>query len=75
MAWESVQEEELMHIITNQKFDCGEDTWVWKEGEDEVYTVKSAYNLLQNISVEESNDLFDVLWSLKALPNAQYFRP
>lgn len=47
-----------MQSMTNQIFNSeNENTWVWKEDENGMFPVKFAYNLLQNVSAGENNQV------------------
>ena len=70
--WESTMEEQLLFVINATRFCKGyPDTWKWKEGEDGVFSIKSAYNTLQRTDEEEENEEFKMLWSTRVTPNAQ----
>jgi len=46
------------------------DTWVWKDEETTVYTVKSAYKMLKEEVQVDDKDLFVVFWRIKAQPTS-----
>ena len=66
--WERPQIEmflEDIHKITlaRERKDC----WMWNDGEDKVYTVKSAYQKLQEASEADQQHCFDYLWRVKVI--------
>ena len=65
-------EEQLLLVINAPRFYKGyPDTWKWKESDDGVFSVKSAYNTLQRTNEEEENEEFKMLWSTRVTPKAQ----
>jgi len=44
-------------------------TWVWKEGESNVFSVKSAYNILKEDVQGEKGDLYEGFWKIKVQPS------
>jgi len=45
-----------------------------KNNKDEwVYLVKSAYNIIRNINIDEDVDLYGQLWKIKVLPSTLHF--
>ena len=72
--WERPQIEmfsEDIHKITltRERKDC----WMWNDGEDKVYTIKSAYQKLQEASEADQQNFFDYLWRVKVIPYAKFF--
>jgi len=49
------------------------DSWVWKDGEFQVYTVKFAYNCLRRVREGENVYMYTKFWRCKAVPSALVF--
>jgi len=47
------------------------DTWKWKDNDNGIFSVKSAYNKLQGSFDEEGNKELKTLWSIRVAPKAQ----
>lgn len=58
-----VLEQDFLHIDR-------EDKWLWKDLQTNIYTVKSAYTLLENTVTGKNSKSFSLLWILKALSSA-----
>jgi len=48
------------------------DTWVWKNEEEGIFSVRSTYSLLQK-STRGNNSVFTYYWSVMALPKVKHF--
>jgi len=52
-------------------FDMEEkDSWVWKDGEFPIYTVKSSYNCLRRAREGENVFVYKMFWRSKVVPSA-----
>jgi len=61
-----------MQILRNQRVRVDkEDSWVLKDKETTVFTVKSAYKILRDDSKGVERDLYVGFWRLKAQPSTQ----
>ena len=47
--------------------------WMWNNGKDMIYTVKSAYNLLQGSCPSNKTQFFEGFWRVKVIPSAKFF--
>jgi len=48
----------------------GPDSGKWKDGEDGIFSVKTAYNALQSNVEEEENKELKILWNTRVTPKA-----
>jgi len=48
----------------------GQDKLVWVGVENQVYTIKSRYSILNNEELLQNSGVFQLLWSLKIAPSA-----
>jgi len=72
LVWEVAMEEQLILLLNRHSLKIGiSDTWKWKDNDNGVFSVKSAYNKLQGSSNEEENKEFKTLWSIRVAPKAQ----
>jgi len=56
-----------MQILGDQRVRVvKEDSWMWKDRETTVFTVKSAYKILKDDSYRGERDLYVGFWRLKA---------
>jgi len=49
------------------------DIWMWNDGEDKAFSVKSAYKKVQGPCAIDNQCFFDFLWRLKVIPSAKLF--
>jgi len=63
--WEAEEENHLMYLL-DDKVPCigSEDLWVWKAGEDQTYTVSSAYRCLRLKEEGAFRSLYEAFWSI-----------
>jgi len=60
-----------MHILGDQMGRADkEDTWVWKDRETTMFTVKLAYSILRDVCQGEKREMYIGFWRLKAQPSA-----
>jgi len=72
VGMERNQEQQLLHLLGEKMVNVDkEDDRVWKDGETSVFTVKSAYKILQEEPLEIEGDLFVDFWRIKAQPSSQ----
>jgi len=50
-----------------------QDTWEWKGEQTKIFTVKSAYNIIQNNTNGKHIEFFKTIWKLKVIPSALHF--
>jgi len=46
------------------------DSWIWKDGGLQTFTVSSAYNLVRKDNEADTSPVFSKLWRCKAVPSA-----
>ena len=69
--WEKQIAKRLFQEVQGVNFDLDkEDRWVWKEGEELGYTVKSPYLRLREDEVGENGTMFKKFWKSKVVPAA-----
>ena len=69
--WEKNQEQDLLQLLGEKSVNMdNEDTWVWKDGETMVFTIKSAYKILKEDVQGEKGELYVSFWKIKAQPSA-----
>jgi len=69
--WEKQLAERLFQEVQGVNFNLDkEDKWVWKEGEEFGYTVKSTYLRLREDGVGENGTVFKKFWKSKVVPTA-----
>ena len=69
--WEKSMAEQLSQLLLEARIDPGEvDSWMWKEGGLQTFSVNSAYNLVRKDNEEDSFPIFSKLWRCKAVPSA-----
>lgn len=62
--------EELLNIVSNyQLIEGTPDWWLWNKDEGGLYSVKSAFLVLQGEVIEPNDKVFHKLWSIKAPSN------
>jgi len=67
--WKKQIAERLFQEVQGVNFDLDkEDRWIWKEGEELRYTVKSAYFRLREVRVGENGMVFKKFWKSKFVP-------
>jgi len=63
----------LVQLLQGVKLDLGEvDSWGWKVGGCQTFTVNSAYVQLRRDRVGEIFPVYSMLWRCNALPSALY---
>jgi len=68
--WEKKLESELGHQIANAHvIRDAYDVRVWKSGESGCYTVRSAYECLVELGSGSQEEVFKLLWKVKAFPS------
>ncbi|XP_068483176.1 uncharacterized protein [Phaseolus vulgaris] len=69
--WKDLKE--LVQLLQGVKLDLGEvDSWGWKVGGCQTFTVNSAYVQLRRDRVGEIFPVYSMLWRCNALPSALY---
>ena len=72
--WEKPQIETFLEVIDSKTLVRGRsDMWMWNNGKDMIYTVKSAYNLLQGSCPSNKTQFFEGFWRVKVIPSAKFF--
>jgi hypothetical protein len=61
-VWEETMLDELKEVLNGVMISAGVDSWCWKPGNDAVFTVKSAYEFVSNLSVF---NMVNVQWHAK----------
>jgi len=72
----SLRRRARMTVIATNRISCRRNTrdlWVWSEEANENYSVKIAYNDIQNVTNVQESEVFKKLWSLKVSPFALHF--
>lgn len=49
------------------------DLWMWNDGEDRIFTIKSTYKKLQGAYIVDKRQFLNCLWKVKAIPYAKFF--
>jgi len=64
-------EEQMINstLVVQRRIDS-QDGWVWLREEEQQYTVKSGYIILNRKSIVERSEVFQELWTLKVAPSA-----
>jgi len=69
-AWEKCIEEQLLGMISKVQWNLeGKDRLIWVGNDDQDYTVKSGYMVLNKEDSMQSDEVFQLLWSLKIPPS------
>ena len=65
-------EEQLILLLNGHSLRKGSfDSWKWKDKDNGIFSVKSAYNKLQGTFDEEGSKEFKTLWSIRVASKAQ----
>ncbi|XP_068484829.1 uncharacterized protein [Phaseolus vulgaris] len=71
--WEKSLVEQLFQSLQEVKLVFGEaDSWVWKIGESQTFSVNSAYVQVRRVRGGEYSPVYSKLWRCKALPSALF---
>ncbi len=69
--WESQMAEQLGQLLVGVGVVPGEaDSWVWKAGDPQSFSVSSAYKFIRKDTQADSVPVFRKLWRSKAVPSA-----
>ena len=63
--------DQLSQLLLEARVAPGEaDSWIWKEGGLQTFSVNSAYNLVRKDKEADSSPIYCKLWRCKAVPSA-----
>jgi len=70
-VWKKYEEEKILTTISKVHWGTeGQNRKVWAEDDQEVYTVKSGYKVLNKEDQMQTSKVFKLLWNLKIAPSA-----
>jgi len=69
-VWEKYIEEQFLDKISKVQWNMdGKDWLIWVGNDEQAYTVKSGYSVLNKEDLMQSCEMFQLLWSLKIPPS------
>jgi len=69
--WEKYLKEQMKTMISNVNWNVnGQDRLVWAGDENQEYTFKFGYSILNSEDLMQTSEIFQLLWSTKITPSA-----